>query len=171
MAAITARQEGTPIDDVIGLELGPIYNVDYPGIVHIIPPIPSLDVALGSHALQQHRQQMVSNRTQERKRKQAEEVFQRVYRNGPLTSRDKSTLTPVQPPPNEAHVQRDDDMETGGGDDFRMQVLRLRYTVHKQKDEAKPEATRANYRNRQRIFMVNSLFLSPFHLVCMFVGC
>ena len=41
-----------------------------------------------------------------------------------------------------------------GDDDFKMQVMRLRYAVHKQKDEAKPEATRNNYRNRQKIFMV-----------------
>jgi len=56
--------------------------------------------------------------------------------------------------------------EMQNDDNFKMQVMRLRYSVHKQKDEAKPEATRNNYRNRQKIFMV-----IPFNLKFMSSNC
>jgi hypothetical protein len=49
---------------------------------------------------------------------------------------------------------RRDNVEMRDDGDFKMQVMPLRYAVHKQKDEAKLEATRNNYRNRQKIFMV-----------------
>ena len=39
MAGIVARREGTPIEDVIGLELGPIYDVNHLGIVHVVLPL------------------------------------------------------------------------------------------------------------------------------------
>ena len=37
MAGIAVRRQGTPIEDVIGLDLGPIYDDNHPGIVHVVP--------------------------------------------------------------------------------------------------------------------------------------
>jgi hypothetical protein len=59
----------------------------------LYPPLG--DVALDSRTPQQ---ETVSNQARERKRKRAEEVFQRVYRDGPLASRDKLIPTIAQQP-------------------------------------------------------------------------
>lgn len=174
MTGLVSRREDTPADDVIGLDLGPIYDASHPGTVHIVTPARNDAGAIVPHSIIL-RQQTVSNQAREKKRKQADEVFQRVYRNGPLAPASMDKPTPATATAQlsgrrtrrttagagaKVHMQRSESVEIEDDDSFRMQVMRLRYSVHKQKDEAKPEATRSNYRNRQKIFMVIPFLLS-----------